>query len=251
MGTGSSKLSGGSGGGGVSGIPINPTELSDEEALALKDQYESGFDSDTKDAVSKYISRADFDGDGHSMSQVMNYLVAEGIDLDKTTTAEIYDKLGVSLTRSQLEALRKTNDSIDAAMHPIGKDVILQRGCHQDDLRRLFGIDDYTKLSEAELQSRLVGGTFVNKAVMSTSYNVDVNPFLGRGSGSGGRELVYNIKASAKTPMVWGAISQSEAVIGKGTKWKITGVHFTGKTARPRSSFGKELPQIQIDIETY
>ena len=181
----------------------------------------------------------------------MNYLVNEGIDLDSTSTDEIYDKLGVRLTDTQLSALRKTNANIDAAMHPIGKDVILQRGCHQGDLRRLFGIEDYSSMTEQQLKDRLVGGTFRNRAVMSTSYDTSVNPFLGGGSDSGGREVVYNIRAAAGTPMVWGAMGQSEAILGKGIRWRVKDVKFTGKTARPRKSWGTELPQVQIDIETY
>ena len=117
-------------------------------------------------------------------------------------------------------------------------------------LRNTFGIADYTKMSQAQLQSALVGKAFANTSPMSTSYDITKNPFLGSGSGvSGGREVVYNIKAGANTKVLLGAKKQSEIICATGTNWKITGVKFTGKTATPRNSSAK--PQIQIDIETF
>lgn len=244
MGRGSSK----SGGGG--NVPKNAVALTDAEANELKDKYESDFDAATQKSVDKYISNTNFDGDMHSLSQVMNHIINEGGDLQTMTREEVNKKYGLNLTQNQFTQLQKTDANIDAAMHPIGKDVILQRGCHEGDLKRLFGIQDYTKMSEAELQEKLVGGTFKNIAVMSTSYNVSANPFLGNGPVSGGRELVYQIKAGAKTKAVFGATNQTEIILGKGQRWRVTGVHFTGKTAFPKDK-GKHMPQLQIEIETY
>ena len=247
MGRGSSAVKGGGGGG---NIAKNPVELTKEEAQALKDQFEFGFDAATKKSVDKYISNTNFDGDWHSLSQVMNHIINDGGDLQTMSREEINDKFGLSLTKNEFLQLQKTDANIDAAMHPLGKDMILQRGCHEGDLKRLFGIKDYTKLSEAELQERLVGGTFKNIAVMSTSFDVSANPFLGSGPAAGGRELVYNIKAGANTKAVFGAMNQTEIILGKGQNWRVTGVHFTGKTAFPKDK-GKHLPQLQIDIETF
>ena len=247
MGRGSSKAAGGGGGG---KIPKDAKALTDDQAEELKARYESGFDSATKKSINKYISDTDFDGEKHSLSQTLNHIINEGGDLQTMSRSEINKKFGLSLTQNEYLQLKRTDANIDAAMHPIGRDVILQRGCHEDDLRRLFGISDYASMSESELAERLVGGTFKNPAVMSTSYDVKKNPFLGSGSASGGRELVYNIKAGAGTQMVWGAMSQSEVIIGKGTNWRVTGVKFTGKTALPRSK-GYSVPQLQIDIETF
>ena len=110
------------------------------------------------------------------------------------------------------------------ATHPIGRDVVLQRGAH-DDLLKSFGIRDYSRMTEAQLQSRLVGQTFQNTSYMSTSYDVTKNPFLSASSGvSGGREIVFNIKAGAQTKMVFGAKKQSEVILAKGTDFRITGV---------------------------
>lgn len=247
MGRGTSSIKG-SGSGGARAK--NPIDLTEEQAEALRQRYESDFDDATKKSIEKYISNTDFDGERHSLSQTMNYLIAEGVDINNATPEDIQRKTGLLLSNTQIEAMKRTNANLDKAMHPLGQDVILQRGAHQGDLRRIFGIDDYTKLSEQELKDRLVGGTFKNKAVMSTSYNVKANPFLGGGSATGGREVVYNIKASAKTPAVFGAKSQTEIILGKGINWRITNVRYTGEDVMPRKTM-KTIPQIQIDIETY
>ena len=229
-------------------MPKDPKALTDAEAHELKNQYESGFDAATQKSIDKYISNTNFDGKDHSLSQTMNYIANMGIDINTATAAEINAKLGLSLTPTQVKAMQKTSNNLDAAMHPIGKDVQLQRGCHEGDLKRLFGIKNYQSMSESQLQKALVGQEFQNTAVMSTSYKVSANPFLGSGPAAGGRELVYNIKAGANTKMVWGAMHQSEAILAKGTRWKVTGVRFTGKTAFPKAGGAK--PQIEIDIET-
>lgn len=221
--------------------------LTSSTAQALKDKYELGFSDATKKSVSKYISAAPFQ-QGYSISQTMNHIINEGIDLQHTTVSAVNSKLNLSLTQREFTTLQKTDANIDAAMHPIGQDVELQRGCHAGDMRRLFGITNYSSLSEAQLQARLVGGTFQNTAVMSTSYDVTANPFLGSGPVAGGREIVYNIKAKAGTPMVWGAMNQAEAILGKGITWRITGVRYTGKIAHPRN--GSPTKQLEIDIET-
>lgn len=253
MGRGVSKAGASAGGNAPksTNMPINPTQLTASQANALKKQYESGFDADTQKSVDKYISASNF-SDGYSLSQVMNHLVNQGVDLQdpNLTPAQVKSMTGVSLTKKELTALQRTDKNIDAAMHPIGQDVVLQRGCHAGDIERNFGIKNYDQMSIQQLQAALVGGTFQNSAVMSTSYNVKGNPFLGSGPAAGGREIVYNIKAGANTPMVWGAMHQNEAVLGKNINWRITGVRFSGKTAMPRSSM-KSMPQLEIDIETF
>ena len=251
MGRGVSPMGGGGGGGSKKGnTPLNATALTEEEAEALRQQYESGFDAATKKSVDKYISNTNFDGDMHSLSQVMNHAINSGVDLQTVSLSDINSKLGLNLTQTQLNALKKTDANIDAAMHPLGADTILQRGAHAGELKRNFGISNYANMSEAELQAKLVGATFQNKAVMSTSFDVKKNPFLGSGPYSGGREVVYTIKAGKNTPSVFGATNQSEIILGKNVNWRVTGVKFTGKMALPKSTM-KKTPQIEIQIETY
>ena len=234
----------------LSNVPTNAQALTQADADQLRKQQDSMYDANTTAAVKQYISNTNFDGQGHSLSQTMNYLLDEGVDLQNTTVAAINSKYGLNLGQRELASMQYTDAYMAVATHTIGKDVILQRGAHDDVLVNAFGISDYTKMSQQQLQQSLVGQTFKTTSYMSSSYDISKNPFLGSGSGvSGGREVVYNIKAGANTKMLFGAKKQTEVIIDKGTDFKITGVRYTGNTAFPRG--GNAKPQIVIDIETY
>ena len=253
MGRGRSGVSSAASAGGsnsVSNVPTNAVSLTDADAQALRDSQDSSYDASTTAAVKMYISNTNFDRQGHSLSQTMNYLEANGVDLQTADVNDINKKYGLSLTPNDLASMQYTSAYMERAVHNIGKDVNLQRGAHDDMLRDAFGISDYSKMSEAQLQSKLVGQTFTNTSYMSTSYDVTKNPFLSSSSGvSGGREVVYSIKAGKNTKVLFGAKSQSEVIIGKGTNFKITGVKFSGGMATPRG--GRPKPQVIIDIETF
>ena len=246
------RRAGGAGGNTVvmSNVPVNATALTDAQADALRQQQDSQYDANTTAAVKMYISNTNFDGQGHSLSQTMNYLLDEGVDLNNTPLAQINSKYGLRLTPRELASMQYTDNYMQIATHALGKDTLLQRGAHDDLLKNTFGIKDYSKMTESQLQNKLVGQTFKNTSYMSSSYDVNKNPFLSSSSGvSGGREVVYNIKAGGNTKVLFGAKKQSEIVIDKGTDFKITGVRFSGKTATPRG--GSSKPQVVIDIETY
>lgn len=251
MGRGSSGAGGGTGAGGGGGnIPTNAVNLTNQDAQDLRDLQDSQYDASTTAAVKMYISNTNFDNQGHSLSQTMNYLEANGVDLANANLNQINQTYGLSLSPSDLASMQYTSAYMDRAVHPLGKDVNLQRGAHDDMLRDVFGISNYARLSQQQLQSRLVGQTFRNTSYMSTSYDVTKNPFLSSKSGvSGGREIVYSIKAGKNTKALFGAKAQSEIIIGKGTDFKITGCHFSGNVATPRGGAAK--PQLVIDIETY
>lgn len=244
------RRTGGTSLGGGSNIPTNAQALTDAQADALRNLQDSQYDANTTAAVKQYISNTDFDRQGHSLSQTMNYLLDEGVDLQTADLDTINKQYGLRLTGRDLASMQYTDAYMGIATHAIGQDVVLQRGAHDDVLRNAFGINDYSSMSESQLQAALVGQTFQNTSYMSTSYDINKNPFLGSSSGvSGGREVVYNIKAGANTNMLFGAKAQTEIIIDKGTNFRITGVSYTGKTATPRG--GSYKPQIQIDIETY
>lgn len=254
MGRGSSKAGGGSAGSGtmmapVSNVPVNPKVMTDADAQKIRDDVEDKYDASTKAAIKMYISNTDFDGQSHSMSQTMNYLLDNGVDLSTATPNQINSQFGLRLTPGDIASMQYTDAYMTSAMHDLGSDTLLQRGAHDDMLRNTFGISDYSKYSDSQLQGMLVGKAFQTTSHMSTSYDVNKNPFLGKNSSqSGGREVVYNIKAGSKTQCVFGAKKQSEIVLSKGTDFKITGVRRTGQTAYPKGGGAK--PQIVIDIET-
>lgn len=251
MGTGRSPVSGGGGGAQVQANPVtNATALTDAEADQIRQQEDSTYDATTTAAVKMYISNTDFDQQGHSLSQTMNYLLDQGVDFSSDSLDSINQKYGLNLSKNDWASMQYTDSRLSQATHAIGKDTLLTRGAHDDLLRDTFGISDYSKMTESQLQSALVGKAFRTKSYMSTSYDVGKNPFLASNSGvSGGREVVFNAKVGSKTKMIFGAKKQSEIILDKSQDFKITGVRYSGKTATPRGKASK--PQIIIDIETF
>ena len=234
----------------ISNVPTNPTAMTDAQADALRDLQDSQYDANTTAAVKMYISNTDFDGYDHSLSQTMNFLEEQGVDLNTMDVKAVNKKYGLHLSPNDVASMQFTSNYMQVAMHPLGQDTILQRGAHDDLLRNTFGIQDYTKMSTAQLKQQLVGQAFRNDSHMSTSYDISKNPFLGSGSGvSGGREIIFDIKAGANTKCLFGAKKQSEIILGKGQNFKITDVKDTGRTATPRN--GRPKRQIVISIETF
>lgn len=219
----------GSGGGGASGGVF--TQMSDTQAQQLRDDMEGNYEPDVTNAIKMYISATDANGDGYSYSQNLNYKLDNGMALD--VNEKYIDKY------------------IQKGMHDIGQDTTLFRACH-DDILQKAGIKNYASMSETQLQSALVGRTFTTTSYMSTSYDKVKNPFYhgNNSSGvSGGREVYMNINAKGSTKMVFGAKSQAEMVLNKGTNFRITGIRYDGTYATPRNSGMK--PRVILDIETY
>ena len=215
-------------GSGMGASNITYSAFDDNDAQQLRDDMEDVYDPDVTDAIKLYISDSNPNGDGFSHSQNLNYKLDNGMKLNPTE--------------------KFIDDNIQAGMHSIGKDSQLVRYCH-DDILKQAGIPDYTKMSDAQLQSALVGKSFKTTSYMSTSYDGKKNPFNPSASGGGGREVVMNINAGKDTKMVFGAKKQAEIVLNKGTNFKITGIHYDGSYATPRNSGTK--PRVVIDVETY
>ena len=200
----------------------------DNDAQKLRNDMEDIYDPDVTDAIKLYISDSNPNGDGYSHSQNLNYKLDNGMPLNPTE--------------------KFIDDNIQAGMHSIGKDSELVRYCH-DDILKSAGISDYTKMSDSQLQAALVGKTFKTTSYMSTSYDGNKNPFNPSAMAGGGREVVMKINAGKDTKMVFGAKSQAEIVINKGTNFKITGIKYDGSYATPRNSGRK--PRVELVIETY
>ena len=200
----------------------------DADAQKLRDDMEDMYDPDVTDAIKLYISDSNPNGDGFSHSQNLNYKLENGIPLNSTE--------------------KFIDDNIQAGMHSIGKDCNLVRYCH-DDILKSAGISDYTKMSDAQLQSALVGKTFQTAHYYSTSYDGKKNPFNPSAPNGGGREVIINIKAGKDTKMVFGAKKQAEIVLNKGTNMRVTNIHYDGSYAHPRNSGMK--PRVVLEVETY
>lgn len=203
-------------------------QMSDADAINLINKYGDKYnDPDFVTARKLYISSADANGDGFSYSQNLNYKLDNGIKLDANE--------------------KWINQNLQNAMHPLGKGTKLVRYCH-DDILQQCGIKDYTKLTEQQLQSKLVGTKLQSTSYISTSYNSNKSPFHPNAPMGGGREVLMNIKAKGNTKGVFGEKKQTEIILDKGTSMKITGVHYDGTYATPRN--GRRKPRIVVDIET-
>ncbi len=215
-------------GSGMGASNITYGTFDDNDAQKLRDDMEDIYDPDVTDAIKLYISDSNPNGDGFSHSQNLNYKLDNGKPLNATE--------------------KYIDDNIQAGMHSIGKDSQLVRYCH-DDILKSAGIKDYTKMSDAQLQSSLVGKTFTTTSYMSTSYDGKKNPFNPSAPAGGGREVIMKINAGKDTKMVFGAKKQAEIVLNKGTNFKITGIKYDGSYATPRNAGTK--PRIELEIETY
>lgn len=222
---GGGSTTGGGGGGGAF------TWMDDKGAQQLRDDMDGNYEPDVVNAIKMYISKSDVNGDGFSYSQNLNYKLDNGIPLD--------------VNEQYIDSF------IQQGMHDIGKNTNLFRACH-DDILQACGISNYSKMSESQLQKALVGTTFQSTAYMSTSYDMKQSPFYHGNSSSGvggGREVYMNIKAHSGTKVVFGAKSQAEMVVNKGTNFKITGIHYDGTMAHPRGKGA--MPRVVIDVETF
>ena len=204
-------------------------DMDDNDAQAIISANGQSYqDPDFVSAQKLYISKAT-DDQGYSYSQSMNYKLDNNLPLNATE--------------------KWINDNLQTGMHDLGKDAKLVRYCH-DDILQKCGISDYTKLTDSQLQNKLIGTELTTTAYLSTSYNAKNSPFAPGQSLGGGREVVMNVKASSNTKVVFGAKAQSEIVINKGTNLRITGIHYDGSYATPRTS-SRAKPRIVIDVETF
>lgn len=207
----------------------NHTQFTDTDAsqviAANSDAYD---DPDFNYARKLYVSDAT-DSAGFSFSQNLNYKLDNGLKLDAN------------------EQFMK--DMLSNGMRAIGKDTMLFRAAHDDILKRL-GIQDYTKMTQAQLQQRLVGASFNTTSYTSWSYDKTKNPFLPGQPNGGGREVYMVAKAGSSTNMFFGAKSQAEVVTNIGTNMKISKVYFDGTYATPRLKSGR-VPRIVIELETW
>ena len=205
--------------------PVSYGQFTDNDATQLRNDVDDRYDANVVDAINDYISSQAIKN-GYSASQMLNYALDNDKPLDATG-------------KFIMKHMQK-------GMAPIGKDITMTRACH-DDVLQALGIKDYTKLSEAQLQKKLINTQFQSKAFMSFSYDKKKNPFL-TGPNAGGREVIIEAKTGKNTNVVFGDKSQAELITNIGQKWNITGVRYSGTTATPRN--GSPKKQIIIEVET-
>lgn len=213
----------------VQNIKRNYQNFTDLDASAVISANSDAYDDpDFNYARKLYVSDAT-DSSGFSFSQNLNYKLDNGLKLDAN------------------EQFMK--DMLGNGMRSIGKDTMLFRAAHDDILKQL-GIQDYTKMTQAQLQQKLVGTTMQTTSYTSWSYDKSKNPFLPGQPNGGGREVYMVTKAASNTQMFFGAKSQAEVVTNVGTNLKISKVYYDGTYATPRLKGGK-VPRIVIELESW
>lgn len=195
------------------------------------------YDIDTQLAIMQYIRR-DHDDGNYTMSQKMNQKlrdIAEG-------------KQGVMLNSTE----QATYGALKQAMHPLGVNAVLTRAGHQGFVQRLLAdigakSTNYEDYSEAQLNQMLKGVEYTENKFCSASADESKNPFI-TGKSSGGREVIvkYNTPRSAK--VVFGDITQTEVILDPTTRYKVTGVEYTGKIATPRNAPSKRQIIVYVDV---
>lgn len=210
---------------------FNPlTQAQVQQNQQAQQAFLDASDINVRYAIKQY-GRADQQANGFSRAQNLNNKLMDGSKLDQTE--------------------KKMVKYMDMAMQPLKSDTMLIRGDHAihpsgSGLMQRLGVANYQNMTPAQLNASLVGKTFTENKYLSTSYDVTKNVFL-TGNQSGGRSLVWNIKAKAGTKFIQVRQDQAEYVLARGGQYKITGARFTGVTANPRQ--GSPLKQIVIDVE--
>lgn len=201
----------------------NYTAMTQQDADDME-QDQAKYDINTRLAINQYI-REDQQANGFTLSQNLNHKLEDGTPLNATETY--------------------VAQRLDAAMHDIGKDTMLYRAAHKDFLEAL-GVQNYDRMTDAQLNAAVQGATYREKKFVSTAYDVSKNPFIS-GAQSGGREVYLNIKAPGNAKCVLGNSKQAEIILSRGTTFRATGAHFDGTFAHPR--LGGRLPRVVIDVE--
>lgn len=198
------------------------------------------FDVDTLIAIQNYISPTTESGSMYSMSQNMNYALANG---QRLTANQQY-----------------VYDGMMAGMHNLGYNVNLYRYDHDAMINNLLanaGLSgDYENYSEAQLKSALVGTTVSEKKFLSTSYNdfknaSDPSTFTSRAV-----RIVYKCKADTQVLMTGDAQANArvrnflgEIVMAPKQSARITSVRYTGNRARRQGTQSYTRRQIEIIME--
>lgn len=205
------------------------TQFTDTDASQLRAVNAAAYDDPDFDYARKLYISAATGSNGFSFSQNLNYKLDNGLKLDANEQF-MHNMLGLG-------------------MRPIGKDTVLFRAAHDDILKQL-GVKDYTKMTQTQLQQKLVGTTMQTTSYTSWSYDKSKNPFLPGQPQGGGREVYIVNKAGSSTNMFFGAKKQAEIVTNIGTNLKISNVYFDGTYATPRLR-KNAVPRIVIEVESW
>ena len=191
-------------------------------------------------AAINYLSPDTESGSMYSMSQNMNYALANGKPLTANQQYVYNNMMG--------------------AMHNLGYNTNLTRYDHDTMVNGLLSKTGLTKsydnYTESQLKSALVGQTFGENKFISTSYNDFKNAPASSKAVFDTRPVKVSYKAKASTQAMMpgngpgGALGEIVlAPSGGRNNMKIVDVKFTGNKARRKGTQNYSLPQVELVIE--
>ena len=224
---------------------VDPNGFSDTDNSPFHDLYngrnyynQQNLDIDTRTALQDYLDPNTVGSSLYNFSQNMNHAVATG----------------QKLSAQQQFAW----DSITGAMHNLGYNVNLTRYDHGDFLdARLSGAGvagGHSGLSVSQLKAALVGQTYTDARILSTSYNNFKNAVSPDTFTTREVKIVYRAKASTQALMPgrgpggdFGEILLGPSGNGHNS-YRIVDVKASGSKARPKGGSTSYLPLQQIEV---
>ncbi len=227
----------------------DPNGFSDTDNSPFHDLYngrqyynQQNLDIDTRTALMDYLDPNTVGSSLYNFSQNMNHTVLVGQKLDAQQ--------------------QYAWDSITGAMHNIGYNVNLTRYDHGDyldaQLRNIGITSGHAGMSVGQLKSALVGQSYTDPRILSTSYNNFKNASNHDTFTSREVKITYKAKASTQALMPgdgpggrFGEILLGPSGIKGHNTYKIVDVKATGQKARPKggSVNNRTLTQIEVVVE--
>lgn len=197
-----------------------------------------------KQAVSKYLDPDTEPGSMYNFSQNMNHAVATG-------------------TINSNPRYKAAFDTIVDSMHNLGYNVNLTRYDHGEFLDNQLAAAGVTgnrsSMSVAQIKSALVGRSYGDKRILSTSYNDFKNTSNPQTFTSREVKITYRAKASTKALMPGNGPGGDFGELllaptsGKSNMFKIVDVKTTGNKARakgmPTSYLTKDQIEVIVEVE--
>lgn len=171
---------------------------------------------------------------------------------------------GLPMTKQQTD----TFNTINNAMHNIGYNSILTRYDHAgtvDLLLQQVGIRGSAANMTPTKLKKLIGHTYTDKRILSTSVNNFKNSFDPTTFTTRQFKFTYKAKASTqavmpgagKIPMRWSGMSTGdnfgEMLLGPINRYKIVDVKYSGAKARakgmPKTALNKKQIEIVVEVE--
>lgn len=214
---------------------FSDTDAADYHQLYAGRQYfnKQDFDAATKSAINIYLDPNAIAGTMYSPSQTVNHKLRQGTSLTSREQTMIND--------------------LDRGMHNLGYNLTLTRYDRTGYLHTMLGLPSSVnpdRITATQLRN-LVGKTYKDNAIVSTSYNQFANAPAGNCFTD--KAVKINIKAPARAQALMPGTGPGgdfgEILLGRGQNYRITGARVLNQ--RSRSGGTHYNHRIEIDVEMY